>query len=261
VGPALALGFDAATFAASFTLILFVRVVSQRSATSQERSFRRELLEGLRFFVSSRVLMTILSVGVIIMLGAGALNALDVFFVIGNLHASASLYGALDAGLGVGALAGAVLAAAFAERLGLTRTFWISSLLAGLAMVVYSRMTSFLPAFVLLVLAGVPIAALNVTVQPLILLATPQRLIGRVTAVLGPAISLASMLSMAAAGYLDSTLLRHFHARLFGVHLGPVDTIFSAGGLLALAGGLYAWSMFSRRSPAQGPGTGSGLPV
>ncbi len=57
---------------------------------------------------------------------------------------------------------------------------------------------------------------------------------------LSPSVSLATMLSLALAGFLDSTLLRGFHVTLFGVAWGPVDTIFTLTGLLTVAGGFYA---------------------
>lgn len=71
---------------------------------------------------------------------------------------------------------------------------------------------------------------------------TPRAYLGRISAVLSPSVSLATMLSLALAGFLDSTLLRGFHATLFGVAWGPVDTIFTLTGLLTVAGGVYAWA-------------------
>ncbi len=52
--------------------------------------------------------------------------------------------------------------------------------------------------------------------------------------------TLASLVSIALAGYLDSTVLRGFHAVLLGVQFGPIDTIFLAAGILVLLGGIYA---------------------
>jgi hypothetical protein len=56
----------------------------------------------------------------IVMLGAGALNALDIFFVIHNLNASPNLYGFLNAGMGIGVLAGAILAGMLRAGSGFT---------------------------------------------------------------------------------------------------------------------------------------------
>jgi len=52
-----------------------------------------------------------LTLGVIVAtLGAGAINALNVFFVPHNLHVAASWLGTLTAGEGAGAIAGALVA-------------------------------------------------------------------------------------------------------------------------------------------------------
>jgi hypothetical protein len=85
-----------------------------------------------------------------------------------------------------------------------------------------------------------PMAGLNVAVPPLILQVTPPALVGRVSSVLQPAISVATMISVALAGFLDSTVLRGFHAAILGIFFGPVDTIFLGAGILGLTGGLYA---------------------
>lgn len=52
--------------------------------------------------------------------------------------------------------------------------------------------------------------------------------------------SLAAMLSALVAGHLDSTVRRGFQATLLGLAIGPIDTIYTVSGLLALAAGLYA---------------------
>jgi hypothetical protein len=101
-------------------------------------------------------------------------------------------------------------------------------------------MTLFVPALVVLFVGGIAQALVNVAVAPLVLQVTPRDLIGRVTTVLNPLMTLASLLSIALAGYLDSTLLHDFHATLLGVRFGPIDTIFLAAGILVVLGGLYA---------------------
>jgi MFS family permease len=242
LGVEWALLVNAASFAVSFAAILAVRASSTAAAPPSDRpaDFLRELRDGLRFYRANRVLMTLLTVGVIIMLGAGALNALDIFFVTQNLHTSPSLYGVLNAGLGLGALTGAVLASIFGQRIGVARMFWLAAIAVSIAILVYSRLSSFGPAVVLLFLAGMPMAGLNVAVPPLILQVTPPALVGRVSSVLQPAISVATMISVALAGFLDSTVLRGFHAAILGISFGPVDTIFLGAGILGLTGGLYA---------------------
>jgi MFS family permease len=233
--------FNALSFVVAFLTLLAMRV--PRSARSLARGarahFGREFLDGLRFFLKSQVSKTLLVAGSLVMLGAGALNALDIFFVTHNLRASIPEYGVLSASWGIGALLGAVLAAVFAARIGYGRVVWLSLIGLGALMVVYARLTSFWPAVAVIVLVGVPNAALNVAVGPLLLLVTPRALIGRVMAILTPVINVANLVGLALAGYLASETLANFHAEAFGFGFGPVDTIFMVGGVIALLGGVY----------------------
>jgi len=239
---------NALSFVVSFISISAIRaprmVAVERSKLPA--SFLREFVEGIRFFGRSRVLMALGITGVLIVLGAGALNALDVFFVTQNLHAQVSLYGFLGSALGYGLIAGSVLAALFAQRIGVTRTFWLSVVGWGVVALVYARLTSFFPAVVVLFFLGVMNAVFNATAAPLIIQSTSRNFIGRVMAVFNSLFSLVGMFSVAIAGYLDSTVLHSFHARLLGISLGPIDTIFTGTGILAILGGLYA--MVSLRS-------------
>jgi len=256
VGPALAaplffglgvrwaLILNALSFAVSFLAIRLLHTPpSKPSTASGERPHvLHEFEVGLRFFAGNRVLRTILISVVLVVLGFGALNALNIFFVTGNLHAPAALYSVTTTAVGVGAVVGVALAGLLAPRFGVTRTFWASMVALGLIVLVYARLTSFAPAVVLLFLLGIPNAAVDVAIGPLVLHVTPRAYLGRISAVLSPSVSLATMLSLALAGFLDSTLLRGFHATLFGVAWGPVDTIFTLTGLLTVAGGFYAWA-------------------
>jgi MFS family permease len=233
--------FDALSFLVAFVMLLAMRVPrSARSVTKGERAhFGREFLAGLRFFVRSQVSKTILIAGVIVLFGAGAINALDIFFATRNLNASIPEYGVLSASAGVGLLLGSILAAIFAGRIGYGRVVWLSLITMGALMLVYARMTSLWPAVAVVVLIGIPNAALNVAITPLLLLVTPRALVGRSMAILTPAINVASLAGMALAGYLASVTLVDFHQEALGFTFGPVDTIFMAGGLIALLGGVY----------------------
>ncbi|MDQ2715551.1 MAG: MFS transporter [Chloroflexota bacterium] len=243
VGIAWGLLVDALSFAISLLAIGAIRASHKaliEEGQMQRPSFRREFLEGLRFYAGNRVLMTILVTGVIVLLGAGAFNALNIFFVTQNLHASPSIYGVLGSAAGCGAIVGAVFATAFAQRLGVVRVFWISVLAVGVVVLLFARTTSVIPALVLAFLMGFTNTPINVTLMPLVLHVTPKGLVGRVVAVLSPMMSAASTLSIALAGYLASTVLHTFHTNIFGIAFGPVDTIFTCAGLLAVLAGFYA---------------------
>lgn len=237
-----ALIINAVSFLASYLAIRAIHPPRQMVSTERasRAGFLREWVQGVRFYFGNRVLTALLVAAVIAVFGAGALNALGVFFVTQNLHADPTIYGVFDSVYAVGALLGAVLGGVFAQRIGLTRLVWLSLLLLGLGILVYSRMTSAPPALAVLFVAGIPQATLNIAVGPLVLRVTPRELLGRVMAVLNPVITGASLASIAIAGYLASTTLHGFHARVAGLELGPLDTIFGVSGLLVVAGALYA---------------------
>ena len=242
VGEQVALLINALSFACSFLLILAVHI--PRAVTSLEAeegpNFLREFMAGLRFTVQNRVILTLIVTAGVIMLGASALNALDIFFVLRNLHAPVNLYGFLETAQGTGAIVGAVLAGMLAQRLGLVRVFTGSLLIVGVSVLVYSRLTSFIPALIIIFCAGVFLAALNVVVGPLILRVTPRAYVGRVVAALNPTSAVMQVLGIVLAGSLASNILLHLHTQFLGMTFGPVDTIFTGGAVLILMGGVYA---------------------
>jgi predicted MFS family arabinose efflux permease len=236
-GAEWALLINAFSFVASFVTIAAIHAPKAATsvATGKRPSVARELGEGLQFYVRSRVLKTLLVAIFVAVMGAIALETLNVFFTTDNLHTSIRLYGLMGAAFGVGALVGAILAGTLAERLGLGRTLWLSLLLAGVTVVSVSRVTTFGPALALFALIGLFITGVNVTVGPLLLRATPRELLGRVNSVITLALNAGILAGSALAGYLDSETLRGLHLAIGGTVFGPVDTIYLFAGLLFIA--------------------------
>lgn len=244
-GPQWALLINAASFLISFAAVAGVRVrpeVSQATASveTQRESFVREWGRGVRFFFSSRVLATLLLIACVTTLSDGALNTLGIFFVQRNLHAPVTLYGFMDAALAVGAIAGSALGGAFGQRIGLGRVVWAGLFAAGALIVVFSRTTSFEVAGAVWLLAGIPIAMLNVAIGPLIFSVTPKELLGRVLAILTPVMTACTLISMGLSSYLASGVLRDFSATAAGLHFTTYDTIFGIAGLLTVLSGFVA---------------------
>lgn len=237
-----ALVINSLSFVLSFISIWLVHAppAAHSVGVGEQGHAWREFQDGLRFFAGSRILVTLLATIVLVTLGAGALNVLDIFFVTQNLHTAASLYGWLSSAFGIGALVGGISASIMASRFRPALMFWSGMVLGGVMILAYSRLGSFVPALVVLALVGVVVSLVNVAVMPMILQVTPRELLGRVEAVITPASSLASVASIAGAGLLVSTVLHGFHASLGGLHFGPVDTILSGTGIIVLAGGVFA---------------------
>ena len=240
-GAQWALLLNAASFAIAFAMLAALRIRPSGPALTETRgSFGRELREGFVYLLQSRTLVVLALVTGIAMLGAGALNALDIFFTTHNLHTPLDLYGLLNTALGLGLIVGAMLAGALAQRVGLARTLWLSTIALGALVIVYARLDSFAAAATVLFFTGAPLAALDVAGGPLLLRETPERLIGRVSSLITPISTAATLAGAALAGYLDSGVLRGFSARALGMTFGPVDTIYCAAGALILVSGVYA---------------------
>lgn len=238
VGVQWALLVNAASYVVSYFAIRSVQVnVAPRQRDSEKSSLRREFVDGLRFFRGNRLLVVVLTITVITQCGTGAVNALDVFFVSENLHASSKLYGVMSMAFGIGAIAGALSAGRVVKWFGARTTTWLMLLVTGVLFFAYGRQQNFWGGIVLLVSFSIPVTVLNTAMSPLLFKATPQEYLGRMLAVFNPINQLASMLSVVAAGWLASTALRDFHGDFGGVHLGRIDTIFGVAAVLIVASG------------------------
>ncbi len=258
LGVVWALVLNALSFVVVFLATLAIQAPpsAHSLAPGETGHFSREFLDGVGYVTGHVVLRTILVAEVLTWLGFGALQSLGYFFITGNLHAPASDYGLLGADFGIGAVVGAVLVAVIGQRIGLARLLWIALVASGLFVIVMSHLTSLYPALGAAFFFGVSTTAVIVTAGPLALDSTSREFVGRVTAVINPLGRLAALLSVALAGSLVSTVLRGFHASVLGIALGPVDTIFTGMGLLAVIGGIYTRvslrDMIARPMPSSG---------
>ncbi len=261
-----ALLLNAASYVFSYFAIRSIRFPVADTAASPEPATAKprlwpEFVAGLKMFGGNRFLVTLLTVAVVCQLGTGAINALDVFFVTGNLHADPHLFGLASMCFGIGSIAGALAAGAVVRRLSARTTTWLATILGGGLFVLYSRQTVFIWGLILVVAFAVPVTMINTAITPLLLQATPKRYLGRMMAVFDPVNMSASMISVAVAGWLASTVLRDFHGRAFGLHIGRIDTIFSVAGLLIVTGGLYAAVALPRRSDDQPSAAAQAVPA
>lgn len=261
-----ALIINAASFAASFATIWLLRpgeggpAAAASAATQAGRGgqagragYWHEFRAGLRFFGTSRVLVATATGLCVTVLGAAAINALNIFFLQANLHTSASFYGTTGMAEGAGGVLGTLAAGWVIARAGAGRIFCAGLVLAGLAIVGYSRTSDLAAALALLAVIGVIMGAVNTAGSPLLLTVTPQQMIGRVRSVITPAMYVANVCSTAAAGLLASTALRGFRATVLGTTFGPYDTVIGVAGLLFVAAGLAAWLPLRRAATQPGP--------
>ena len=259
VGVEWAIAANALTFVVSFFTILRIDLPAPEASRGEEPdekvgegSALRQFYAGIALVARNRIMSTLVISVALVMLGAAAINTLDIFFALHNLHARPQLYGLLSTAMGVGVLAGSILAATLAERLGLVRVFSLSLLAAGALVVAYSRMTSLAPAVVLIVVVGIAQATLNTVVAPLFLRVTPREYVGRVSAIVTSTAAFAQLIGTMVTGFLAGQILVDFHLELHGVVFGPFDTIIGGGGVIVALGALYALLRLGERRGAAG---------
>jgi MFS family permease len=250
VGFQWALAANAISYVVSYLAIRFLRLASvprpPTPSRAGEASLHAEFSVGLRLFVRNRFLVTLLTVTMICQCGTGAINALNVFFVTRDLHATPRLFGIAETAMGVGFIVGALAAGRMVRRVGARTLTWSGLLATGVLAAGYAMQRSFPAGLVMLAIYAMPIAMLNTAVAPLLLDAVPRQFLGRVMAVFSPVNQLASMLSVIISGWLASTVLRGFRASFAGVTLNSVSLIFIVSGGLIFVSGIRAFTALPR---------------
>ncbi|MEV6522482.1 MFS transporter [Longispora sp. NPDC051575] len=242
-GPQWALAANAASFLVSYAAIRAVRVAPTATVPAPRRkpSWGREYLAGFRFVARDRILRAVLLTRTVAVVGAGAVTALDVYFVAENLRAEPRIwFGVLSAALGLGALAGGLVGGRCADRYGPARVYAAAVLANGALLLGYSRADAIGPALVLAFCESLTVGVLASAAMPLFQRRVPRDHQGRVSSVLTLSYHLPALVSASLAGLLVSTVLRDPHLAVAGVHLGRIDTVFGAAALLVLAAGCYA---------------------
>jgi MFS family permease len=251
VGPIIACSINAASFLVSALCVSFIRAPRAKlfpyaySKVERERGKHgrrgnikpvlRELGSGFRFVATSPVLSIVTILALVAMLGAGALNALDVIFVTHNLHTSASLYGPLNAAGGCGALIGAVGIGLIVRKVQPKYILTGSVFLLGAGIIVYSLQTWFIAALIINFLIGIPNGGVEIGFGPLLINSTPQHMMGRAQSVIETGMYASSLISVALAGYLGQFI--------------PVNIIFAIGGALLAIAGLFGWFAIPSQKP------------
>ncbi|MEY9926912.1 MFS family permease [Catenulispora sp. GP43] len=247
-----AIAINALSYVVSFLAIRSVPIPDNapNPAETAASNFWAEFTVGLAFFAKTRVLIVVIVSACIANFGGQAMNTLDVFFTTQNLHAAPKLYGLLGMAAGAGAIVGGLLATRVVARIGTANAVWTTVGASGLLVLVYARQTSIWAALPVIFLGLLPIAMVNAAIEPLVIQVTPRAMLGRVVSVFMPIISATQLGSTMLIGWLMSTVMLGFHADVAGLHMGPIDTMFSITGLLFILAAIYAFVMLPRKDVA-----------
>jgi len=242
-GAEWALLFNAGTFITSYLIVRTMQYAAPESDLSERTTVAvlvGDIRDGMRFFQQSAALMTLAATFCTLMIGMGAVQTLDIFFVEQNLSTSAKYYGFLISIQGGAMILSAILWANVIDRYGPVRTLLTGMFITGLLFFVYARLTSFVAALVVCALFGLIVPAINISMGPIMFKVVPREYMGRVNATFNPIISASSMIGLFGGGLLYSTVMRDFDVTISGIHFGPIDTIFLGTGALMLIASCYA---------------------
>jgi hypothetical protein len=222
---------------------------AERRASAQSTSLRRvwtELREGLRFIGGQLQLRTILLTESLYSFGWGIVSVLSLFYITQNIHVPMSLYGLFSTVTAIGGIVGTLLADRVAAKVEATSVYARASLFAGVMVVVSTVPNQAIIALLGFTLIGIVAQQAEVLVGPLVLLATPEQMVGRVFSTLGTATTLSSLLATFLSGYVSSTLLQGVVVHLPTGELNATNLLYIGAGVLIFVGGLHASGQFRR---------------
>ena len=229
---------DALTFVASALLVARLSVSGQAETTGEivdKPSARREFAAGMRVIRRSRLLMGMLVGASITMFGLGAVNAVLVPFVVGELALKETWFGLLEASQATSMILAGALAAVLATRLKPTTVIPIGLGVVGVVAGLFAGLTSVWQLGALLFVMGWFVTPLQASFATIIQTETPPEMLGRTGAALNAALTGSNVAAMAIAG-------------AFAAVIG-VRSVFVAAGVIVVISAVVTALMF-RAAPS-----------
>jgi len=225
-GTNIAFWVDAASYLISAAFVIGIVGVTTRivAGMDQKRSAWKDLAEGIRFALSSRLIKGITFGIAVGMLGLGALNVLFVPFLRHIFGVSAEALGGIQAAQGAGMLIGGLILGSLGRKLSPLSVAIAGMILLGLGVGLFGLAPVYSVALIAAPIIGFSIAPINASLQTLLQRGVPQEMLGRAGSVMDMSISLANIVSMGLAG-------------LLGAAIG-LRQVFLGGGVLIILGGL-----------------------
>ncbi len=240
---------DSVSFVASAGMLALIRMTPtshgamesiEHAAVSAWRRLAGEWREGLRVVLHQPILRALLVFASITAIGEGLTSALFVVWVVGPLHSDSTGWGLVLSTQAIGGLAGALVIARLGARLrplslliGGGLAFGAIDLVLFTYPVLYPHIG---PALVMLVIVGVPGAAMGAATTTLQQVQTEDSHRGRVAGAIGAVAGLGALVGAVAAGVLGEFV--------------PVILLLVTQGSVYVLGGTAVWLMVRRlRAP------------
>lgn len=242
---------DSVSFVASAGMLALIRMTPtshhvtesiEHAALSAWRRLAHEWREGLRVVLHQPILRALLVFASITAIGEGLTSALFVVWVVGPLHSDSTGWGLVLSTQAIGGLAGALVIARLGTRLR-PLPLLIGGALAfgGIDLVLFTYPVLYPhigPALVMLVIVGVPGAAMGAATTTLQQFQTEDSHRGRVAGAIGAVAGVGALVGAVAAGVLGEFV--------------PVILLLVTQGSVYVLGGSAVWLMVrSRRATAE----------
>jgi DHA3 family macrolide efflux protein-like MFS transporter len=207
-GTDIAFLVDSASFLTSAVLLLGISGVATRAfqANEQVATAWRSLKEGVRYILTSRLLQSI-TIGIALaMFGIGAIDVLFVPFLRDAFGVAPGALGGVQAAQGFGMLVGGLLLGALGKLLKPRVVAVASMILLALGIALFGGAPGYTAALICIPLVGFALPPLNASLQTMLQAGVPEKMLGRASAVMEMAISLATVISMGSAGFLGALI-------------------------------------------------------
>jgi MFS family permease len=250
LGIGWAIAANAASYACSWGLVGRMRVSAAAGvASAQSTSLWRvltELREGLRLIQGQLQLRTLLLTQCLYSFGWGIVEVMAFFYITQNIHVPMTLFGLWMAVTGIGGIPGTLLVDRVAAIVGATRLYARALLFVGVMVVISTVPNLAIIALVGFTINGIALVQAEALVGPLVLLATPEQMAGRVFSTLGTVTTLSTCLATFLSGYVSSTLLQGVVVDLPTGELNATNLLHIGAGVLIFVGGLHASRQFRK---------------
>lgn len=239
IGPALTLGLDAVSFAASSVALLAISRPLSSSAAPTDRRFMTEIRAGVEFIARHPVLRLALGLWSLYTILLAAWPAVILYYLTVDRHLGAEAFGLVVTAYGAGALVGAILAGR-TVRHELGPPILLGAASVGVLTIATASQDSVPILMGLTALAGIGDLQIVVGYATLRATATPDRLLGRVGST-SRTISVGGQ----ALGFLVGGLLLD--------RIGGRGTLASIGIAIVCVAGIFALAAPLRRATAEAP--------
>lgn len=238
---------DAASFLFSaWCLRKLPRLLASEAA--RQGKFWRQFAAGFVVIRRSRILALLFFAIALVCMGAGALNALDTFFVLRCLHLPARDVGVFGSAIIVGFLCGSGLGAGgFFKRLGAPRFFGWAVLMMGVFLSGYALAPNIVMAMLFLLGAGLGNGLANVALPAILIGAVAGENLGKVYGLLETGLGAVTLLGTALAGACAERL--------------GIRPVLAAAGVFIVAAGLVSLRMRGKDKAAGAANQSLGEPA